>query len=98
MLNDAANEMVYDEKKDNDFLYYLSTKENKKKNSTNGKYNYFIRVNANGQSEVLYKADRDLDNFSFANITEPLIISAILIINLVLIEIIRKKHKKGDAD
>lgn len=93
MLNDAANEMIYDEKTANDFLYYLSTKENKKKNSMNGKYNYFIRVNSNGQSEVLYEADRDSDNFSFANITEPLIISAILIINLVLIGTIRKKRK-----
>lgn len=94
MLNDVANEMIYDEKTVNDLAYYVSKRENKKTHSLNGKYDYFIRVDANGQSKVLYEVDGDFERFSFANIAEPLIIAVILIINLVLIGVIRKRIRK----
>ena len=91
MLNDAANEMIYDEKTVNDLAYYVSKREDKKTHSLNGKYDYFIRVDANGQSKVLYEVDGDFERFSFANIAEPLIIAVILIINLLLFGLIRRK-------
>ena len=93
-INEASNKLsnrVYIHQGDNDF--FISSNKDKQKSGLKKNYRYLIRVDEKGEKTILYESNNKHD-FEFANITQPIILAGILLANILIIGVRRKrKHE-----